>query len=206
MKLYHQLWSPNCQKVLITLHELGVKDRVEMVHYDPFSQREAWFAALNPAHKVPLLVDGDMALWESGAITFHLAAKHGALLPSHPADYATALTLLYYESCNIAPTIGGEGLFGELFRPEAERDLTHLERMRERLASRLKVLDRLLADGREYFARTYSVADIQLYPGMSKVVQLEDVESSAALRAWAARMAARPAVQAVQAEVAAASD
>ena len=133
-----------------------------------------------------------------------MATKYGALLPESAADRGLATTLLYYESCNIAPTIGGEGLFGELFRPEDEQDAAFIARMSERLARRLEVLDQLLADGRDYFARSFSVADIQLYPGMSKVVALDEPESSAALKGWAARVGARPAVRKVYEEVAAA--
>ncbi len=205
MKLYHQPWSPNCQKVLITLYELGVSDDVEIVHYNPFEQREDWFLALNSAHKVPVLVDGETALWESGAIVQHLARKYDGLLPTDPADRGMAITLLYYESCNVAPTIGGEGLFGELYRPADQQDAAFIARMKQRLEGRLEVLDRLLADGRDYFARSYSVADIQLYPGMSKVVTLEDVAVPPAVKAWAARVGERPAVMKVYAEIAAAA-
>ena len=204
MKLYHQPWSPNCQKVLIAIYELGAADDVEIVPYNPFERREERFLALNPAHKVPVFVDGDAVVWESAAIVLHLATKYGALLPETAADRGLATTLLYYESCNIAPTIGGEGLFGELFRPEDEQDAAFIARMSERLARRLEVLDQLLADGRDYFARSFSVADIQLYPGMSKVVALDEPESSAALKAWAARVGARSAVRKVYEEVAAA--
>ena len=200
MKLYHQPWSPNCQKVMIALHELALAEEVEILAYNPFAQREEGFLALNPAHKVPVLVDGEGVYWESAAIMQHLAQTYGALLPEDPADRATAITLLAYESCNIAPTIGGEGLFGEMFKPEDERDPAYLERMRERLAGRLEVLERVLSDGRDFFARTYSIADIQLYPGMSKVVALEDVPTSPALNAWAERVGKREAVQKVMAE------
>ncbi len=205
MKLYHQPWSPNCQKVLITIAELGVADDLDIIAYNPFAERAQWFLDLNPAHKVPVLVDGDAVFWESAAITAHLATKYAGLLPAAPADLATAMTLLYYESCNIAPTIGGEGLFGELFRPEQERDQAYLARMRQRLAGRLAVLDHLLADGRDYFARTFSVADIQLYPGLCKVVALDDQPTSPALGAWASRVGARPAVEKVMAEARAAA-
>ncbi len=205
MKFYHQPWSPNCQKVLIALNELGIADEVEIVLHNPFEGREDWFLELNPAHKVPVLADGAAVFWESGAILHHLATKQGALLPDDPADRSLAETLLYYESCNVAPTIGGEGLFGELFKPAEAQDAAFIARMSERLPGRLGVLGGLLADGRDYFARSFSVADIQLYPGLSKVVELESVESPPALKAWAARMAARPAVQKVYAEVAAAA-
>ncbi|HJP20194.1 MAG TPA: glutathione S-transferase family protein [Alphaproteobacteria bacterium] len=201
MKLYHQPWSPNCQKVLIAIHELGLEGEVEISHYNPFEGRQDWFLELNPAHKVPVFVDGGTVLWESGAICHHLADKFGRLLPEDAAARSRALTLLYYESCNIAPTIGGEGLFGEMFRPEEERDSAFLARMSGQLAGRLEVLGRLLADGRDYFAGGFSIADVQLYPGLSKVVELPEPASPPALKAWAERVGARPAVQAVYAEV-----
>ena len=202
MKLYHQPWSPNCQKVLIVINELGITDEVEIIHYNPFEQREDWFLALNPSHKVPVLVDDETVLWESAAIVMHLATKYGGLLPADAGDRSTATTLLAYESCNIAPTIGGEGLFGEMYKPADQQDAGYLSRMQERLAGRLAVLDTLLADGRDYFARSFSVADAQIYPGMSKVVELEAPRSSAAIKAWAERVSTRPAVQKVYQEVA----
>lgn len=112
MKLYHQPWSPNCQKVLIVIQEAGIGEHVEIEPYNPFAGRQDWFVALNPAHKVPVLVDGDAVIWESGAIVHHLATTFDVLLPADAADRATALTLLFYESCAVAPTVGGEGLFG----------------------------------------------------------------------------------------------
>ena len=57
MKLYHQPWSPNCEKPLIAINELSVTDDVEIIHYNPFEVREDWFLDLNPAHKVPVLVE-----------------------------------------------------------------------------------------------------------------------------------------------------
>lgn len=202
MKLYHQPWSPNCQKPLIAINELSVTDDVEIIHYNPFEVREDWFLDLNPAHKVPVLVDGETVLWESASIVMHLATKYGGLLPADERDRGTAATLLAYESCNIAPTIGGEGLFGEMYKPADQKDAGYLARMQERLAGRLPVLDTILADGRDYFARSFSVADIQIYPGMSKVVELDTPPSPVRLKAWAKRVGGRPAVQKVYQEVA----
>ena len=202
MRLYHQPWSPNCQKVLIVMNELGIIDDVEIVHYNPFEQREDWFLELNPTHKVPVLVDGEMTLWESASIVMHLASAYHGLFPEDAKDRGIAASLVAYESCNIAPTIGGEGLFGEMYQPAEQQDAGYLLRMQERLAGRLAVLDSLLADGRDYFARSFSVADAQIYPGMSKVVELDTPQSSPALKAWVQRVAARPAVRKVYKEVA----
>ncbi len=52
------------------------------------------------------------------------------------------------------------------------------------------------------FARSFSVADAQIYPGMSKVVDLDAPQSSAALKAWVERVGARAAVRKVYKEVA----
>ena len=205
MKFYHQPWSPNCQKVLIALHELDVAGDVEMIDFNPFEGRQDWYQDMNPTHKVPTLVDGDAVYWESGAIIHHLATTFRGLLPVEAADRALAETLLYYESCNVAPTIGGEGMFGELYRPEGDQDAAFIQRLRQRLDGRLRLLGGLLADGRNYLARTFSVADVQLYPGLSKVVALDDVDCPSALEAWAARVGARPAVEKVYAAVEAAT-
>ncbi len=201
MKLYHSIWSPNCQKVLMTLHELGVAHSVEITTYNPFARREDWFLALNPAHKVPVLVDGDVVLSESGAINLHLANKFGALLPDDPQDRATATMLLFYEACNILPTVGGEGYFGEFFKPEEQRDTAYMQRMLDRLPGRLAVLDGLLSDGRDYFARTFSIGDIQLYSPLRKVEMIEGLAIPSRISAWVDRVAQRPAVRTVYEEV-----
>lgn len=80
-----------------------------------------------------------------------------------------------------------------------------MARMQGRLPGRLALLEQLLADGREYLARSFSVADIQLYPAMSKVVTLDDLEVPASVAQWVTRVGARPAVARVYAEVEAAA-
>ena len=60
----------------------------------------------------------------------------------------------------LAPTLGGYGYFEQMFRPEKDRNRQHMETCAieaKRLAS---VLSALLADGQDYFAQEYSIADM----------------------------------------------
>lgn len=195
MKLYHAPWSPNCLKVKIALAELGRSDDVELADYDPYGSRVLAETGLNPNNKVPTLVDGDAVFWESASILLHLAHKYGALLPEAPADRAMAVGLLFFETGSIAPVIGGDGIFGELMKPEAERDMARVGSLVERLGPRLAVLDTVLGDGRPYVAREFSIADIQLFVGLSKVVEHQVAPTSSLLGDWIGRVAEREAVR-----------
>jgi len=79
LKILGKAASINVRKVLWTCAELGL----------PFA-REEWndaaHAALNPNRMVPVLVDGDLVLWESNTICRYLCAQYGQgkLLPASP--------------------------------------------------------------------------------------------------------------------------
>jgi glutathione S-transferase len=84
MKLYH-FPSPNPQKVTFALNELGLDCELVLVDLAKGGQRDPTFLAVNPFGRVPVLVDGDLALPESHAILAYLGEKAGRLWPSSPA-------------------------------------------------------------------------------------------------------------------------
>jgi Glutathione S-transferase, N-terminal domain len=67
MKLYHTP-SPNPQKVTFAMLELGLDFEIIPVDFTKGEHRTAEFLALNPFGKVPVLVHGDLVLWDSHAI------------------------------------------------------------------------------------------------------------------------------------------
>ena len=75
MKLYHHPMSPNCRKVLATAMHLGTDFEGHAINFKDGDLSKPEFLALNPNGKVPLLVDGDVTLWESNAIMAYLAGK-----------------------------------------------------------------------------------------------------------------------------------
>jgi glutathione S-transferase len=66
-------------------------------------QRSPEFLALNPCGRVPVLVDGDLTLWESHAILAYLGEKTGRLWPTTPAGRADALRWLFFLTSTISP-------------------------------------------------------------------------------------------------------
>lgn len=89
MKLFYQLHSPYARKALVFAHEVGLADRIEVIHQEtsPVQRNEAVFA-LNPLGKVPVLVcDDQTVLFDSHVICEYLDGLHNGpkLIPTTPA-------------------------------------------------------------------------------------------------------------------------
>src|SRR5580692_5122441 len=84
MKLYHFPVSTFSRRVRVALLEKDIACELIEVDLPNGKQKEGWYAALNPYMKVPTLVDGELALYESAAILTYLEATHPAppLLPT----------------------------------------------------------------------------------------------------------------------------
>lgn len=80
MKLFITDLSPNSRRVLATVHHLGLEDETEIQKFDLLAgeHRTEEFRAINPNVKVPVLVDGDLKLWEANPIMIYLADRQGA--------------------------------------------------------------------------------------------------------------------------------
>src|ERR1700760_1025148 len=75
-------------RVRWALEEAGLPYRVEGV---PFRERKANHFAHQPFGQVPWLTDGDISIFESGAILLHLGELSGALLPTESRQRSEAL-------------------------------------------------------------------------------------------------------------------
>jgi glutathione S-transferase len=88
MKLYQNPLSPNCRKVLAVAKHVGVELELQTLDFTKGEHRAPEFLALNPNGKVPVLVDGDLHLWESNAIMAYLAGQQDTeLWPKSAARY-----------------------------------------------------------------------------------------------------------------------
>jgi len=75
MKLYAIVGSPNSRKVLAVINHLGIDIDVEYLDLFAGDIKTSAFEQINPNAMVPVLVDGDLKLWESNAIIQYLAEK-----------------------------------------------------------------------------------------------------------------------------------
>ena len=186
--------SPNVRKVGILLEELGLDYDLRHVGVMTSEQFAPAFVALNPFAKVPVLVDPalDAPLFESGAILFYLAEKHGAFLPGEGAARYETMAWLVAQMANIGPLFGQLNHF-RLLPPGSE---PYAEARYAAQSERLYgILDDRLA-GREWIAGdAYSIADIAIHPWAHYLERHRfDGAAYPHLIRWRAAIDARPAI------------
>jgi GST-like protein len=193
----HTWTTPNGRKISIALEECGLSYEVVPVDLGANAQMTPAFLALNPNHKIPVLEDGKLVIWESGAILLHLGEKYGVgkILPADPALRMAAIQYAFFQTGGIGPNLGRLG--AQLRKPEGERNPEMLKTFSDEVTRLLGVLDRVLADGRDYLAGPYSIGDIMHYPWLSAMQGLRAPQLLALPRvvAWLERIGARPAVK-----------
>ena len=191
--------TPNGHKISIFLEEAGLEYHVRPVHIGKGEQFAPAFLAIAPNNRIPAIVDhapadgGEpLALFESGAILEYLADKSGQFLPRETRARFQVLQWLYWQMGGVGPMAGQNHHFVRY----APAPIPYaIERYVKETARLYGVLDRQLA-GREYVAGDYSIADMAIYPwAKGWEAQQQRIEEFPQMRAWLARMAARPAVQ-----------
>jgi GST-like protein len=191
----HTAQTPNGRKVSIALEEIGVPYEVRHVRLDQNEQMTPEFLALNPNHKIPVLEDDGLVVWESGAILLHLAEKYGKLLPADPAGRIHAIQYAFFQTGGIGPNLGRLG--AQLRKPTPERNREMVEIFGDEVSRLLAVINQILSDGRPHLAGEYSIGDIMHYPWLQVMLALKapPLFEHERVVAWLERIGERPAVQ-----------
>jgi glutathione S-transferase len=170
MKLYSGPLSLYARKVEIALHEKGLAFQRVMVPFNQqvgYSPRNPEVLAANPKGQVPVLVDGDLTLYDSTVILEYLEDAYPAqpLLPRLPKARAMCRQLeLFADEVMIIPLRALMHRTGPRpADPQRWRDYEDTAVISEQtLRTQFAELDQLLF-GREYFAEMLSAADIALF-------------------------------------------
>jgi len=163
MQLYH-FPSPNPQKVTFALLELGLdcdKNPVDLVRGE---QRNPEFLAVNPAGRVPVLVDGDVKLAESHAIVAYLGDKTGRLWPTSAGGRAGALQWLFFLSQHIMPAAGQVALRIRAKLTGAGVDESIVAEGEQALNAALPVVESHLAKSKWMLGGEFSLVDCTYCP------------------------------------------
>jgi GST-like protein len=186
--------TPNGRKVSILLEELEIPYTTHPIDIGKNEQFAPEFLAISPNNKIPAIVDRDagVPLMESGAIMIYLADKVGKFLPREGEPRHRAVEWLMWQMGGIGPMLGQAHHFLHFNKgkaPYAE------ERYRAEARRLYGVLDRRLAD-RSFVADDYSIADIAIWPWISRFAWQEiELGEFANVKRWYLEIAARPAVQ-----------
>jgi glutathione S-transferase len=172
-------------RVRWALEEAGLPYRVKSV---PFRARNPEHFLHQPFGQVPWLTDGEISIFESGAILLHLGELSGALLPADPRSRSEALEWLFAALNSVEMASLPWSLFA--FSGDTGNNPA-FKRFDEFLETRLKHLDPVLA-GREWLAGTFSVADILMADVLRLVDRFDRLALHPACRDYVARAAARP--------------
>jgi len=108
--------SPNPTKVALFLEEAGLPFEPHAIDTRKGDQFKPEFLAINPNGKVPVIVDGDVTVFDSNAILLYLAEKTGKFLPP-PAARGELLSWLMFVATGIGP-FSGQGVHFRHFAPE----------------------------------------------------------------------------------------
>ena len=143
----------------MTLEELGLSYDVFPIDMSKNEQKEKWYLEICPNGRIPAIVDteeGDLALFESGAIMVYLAEKTGQLLPTDRPGRAQVLQWLMFQMGGVGPMMGQANVF---FRYFPEKIQPAIDRYQNECRRLFEVLDDHLANN-EWLAKDYSIADI----------------------------------------------
>lgn len=195
MKLFGRRSAYNVQKALWALDELGLAYQ----HVDAGGAAGGLdapsFRALNPHGRVPVLVDGDAAIWESNTIVRYLAARYGGgrLWAEDPAERSLAERWMDWELATLQPNF--MALFWGFFRtPERERDAAAIRGATRRCAADFALLDAHLARQPFLGGERFGMGDIPVGTALHRYFEMgAGVEEPPHVRGWYERLAERPA-------------
>ena len=146
------------KRVCWALEEVGQPYKVRLVSFR--AMKEPAHLALHPFGQIPTYEEGDLALFETGAIVFHIAERHAGLLPKDANARARAITWMFGALNTVEPTIlelaTARLLEGD--KPWYEERLPLVE---DRARSRLKQLSDRLRDN-AWLDGAFSAGDLTM--------------------------------------------
>lgn len=178
-------------RVRWALEEVGQPYKVRLLSFK--AMKQAAHLALHPFGQIPTYEEGDLALFESGAIVFHIAERHAGLLPDDANARARAIAWMFAALSTVEPPIVDLGTARLLERDESWYQ-QRLPVVEERLRKRLGELSARLGAA-DWLDGQFSAGDLLM---VSVLLRLKGpvpgmLDEYPNLSAYVARGEARPA-------------
>ena len=176
-------------RVRWALEEVGQPYDVRLVSFKEMKQPA--HRALHPFGQIPTYEEGDLVLFETGAIVFHIAERHAGLLPDDANARARAITWMFAALNTVEPPIVEleQAPYAEGDKPWHEE---HLAMIEERVRGRLAELSSRLGDA-DWLDGAFSAGDLMMVMVLRRLDGSGIPEEYPNLSAYVARGEARPA-------------
>ncbi len=176
-------------RVRWALEEVGQPYEVRLLSFA--EMKESAHRSLHPFGQIPTYEEGDLALFESGSIVFHIAQGHLGLLPHDANARARAITWMFAALNTVEPPIIDLQIvkFAERDKPWYEERLPLVE---DRIRDRLGELSNRLGDG-QWLDGAFSAGDLMMVGVLFRLRPSGMLDEYPSLSAYVARGEARPA-------------
>jgi len=176
-------------RVRWALEEVGQPYEVRPVSFR--AMKEPAHLARNPFGQIPTYEEGDLTLFETGAIVFHIAERHAGLLPKDPHARARAITWMFAALSTVEPPIHelASAKFQEGDKPWTKE---RLPLVLDRIRGRLGPLSARLG-GAEWLDGAFSAGDLIMVSVLLRLRMSGILDEFSNLSDYVARGEARPA-------------
>lgn len=176
-------------RVRWALEETGQPYEVRLVSFK--AMKEPAHLALNPFGQIPTYEEDGLALFETGAIIFHIAERHAGLLPEDANARARAIMWMFAAVNTVEPPILDLAT-AKLLESDKPWSAERLPLVEERVRQRLGQLSRRLGDA-EWLEGAFSPGDLMMVHVLQRLKRSGLLDEYANLAAYVARGEARPA-------------
>lgn len=177
-------------RVRWALEEAGLSYDAHLIRFE--DQSTPAYRARQPFGQVPAYDDGEVRMFESGAIVLHIALSSPALCPEDAAGRANVLTWLFAAMNTLEPQVASLAII-DLFNAEAEWAKARRPEVEAFLRKRLEELQAALGDDDWFANNRFSAADILMTHVLRDLRHTSIVADYPALAAYLARAEGRPA-------------
>lgn len=176
-------------RVRWALEEVGQPYDVRLVSFAAMKQPA--HLALHPFGQIPTYEDGDLALFESGAIVLHIAERHAGLLPPDANARSRAIAWMFAALNTLEPPIVELGM-AWLLEHDKSWYAERLPMLQDRVRTRLGELSRRLGEA-DWLDGAFSAGDLMMVTVLRRLNTSSLLDEYPDIAAYVARGEARPA-------------
>ena len=180
-------------RVVWLLNELGLEHELHPVDLMQDEHHQQNFLSLNPAAKVPVLVDGDLVLTESAAIQLYLAEKYpqAGFIPETLEDRAQMYRWMFFLVTEVEQPLWRIARHTFVY-PDEKRIPQDVELARQECLEMIEVLERHMSEREFMVGDRLSVADFNAAYTLDWANTEEMLAAAPRLRDYLKAMYARP--------------